>query len=105
MLINIVQELDMALERIRHSDEVVVFLPPKPHAVVDALGNLIAFTDTAGQYSKYPQVSNLSIRPMTVRVSSIHFTIRYVKQLFPPEGRTIIPIPLTGISIRERHLY
>ena len=26
----------------------------KTHAVVDALGNLIAFTDSAGQYSEYP---------------------------------------------------
>ena len=34
----------------------------KIHAVVDALGNLIAFTITAGQSSEYPQASNLLTR-------------------------------------------
>ena len=34
----------------------------KIHAVVDALGNLLAFTVTAGQYSEYPQASNLLIQ-------------------------------------------
>ena len=34
----------------------------KTHAVVDALGNLIAFTVTAGQSSEYPQASSLLIQ-------------------------------------------
>ena len=34
----------------------------KIHAVVDALGNLLAFTVTAGQYSEYPQAEDCQIR-------------------------------------------
>ena len=33
----------------------------KIHAVVDALGNLLAFTVTAGQYSEYPQAEDCQI--------------------------------------------
>ena len=38
---------------------------------------------------------------MTAGVSSMRFTSRDVKQLFPPEERTIIPVPLTDISTRN----
>lgn len=55
MLISIVLELDIPLASINLSVEVVAAFTSKIHAVVDALGNLIAFTATAGQYSKYPQ--------------------------------------------------
>ena len=55
MLISIVLELDIPLASIKLSVEVVAAFTSTIHAVVDALGNLIAFTATAGQYSKYPQ--------------------------------------------------
>ena len=58
----------------------------KIHAVVDALGNLLAFTVTAGQYSEYPQASNLLMQYHNTSI---------------PEERTIIPVPLTGISTRN----
>lgn len=83
----------------------------KIHAVVDALGNLLAFTVTPGQYSEYPQASNLLIQYHNTtiladkgydsRSLSMRFTSRDVKQLFPPEERTIIPVPLTDISTRN----
>ena len=81
----------------------------KIHAVVDALGHLTAFTVTAGQSSEYPQASKLlrqyhkfqPIRAMTAGTSSMHFTSRDVKPLSPPEGRIIIPVPSTDISIKN----
>ena len=55
----------------------------KIHAVVDALGNLIAFTVTAGQYSEYPQVSNL--------LTQYHNTIILVDKGY--DSRSLIASP------------
>ena len=73
----------------------------KIHAVVDALGNLLAFTITAGQSSEYPQAGNLpgqyhdttipADKGMTAGASSMRFTCRDVKQLFPRKAESSSP--------------
>ena len=83
----------------------------KIHAVVDALGNLLAFTVTAGQYSEYPQASNLLIQyHNTTILADKGYDSRSLIDALPQQGceavipsrrRTIIPVPLTDISTRN----
>ena len=83
----------------------------KIHAVVDALGNLLAFTVTAGQYSEYPQASNLLIQyHNTTILADKGYDSRSLidalhqqgcKAVIPSRRTNHLPVPLTDISTRN----
>ena len=81
----------------------------KINAVVDALGNLIAFTVTAGQYSEYPQASNLlSQYHNTTILADKGYEIRsLLDALHQQRSEAVIPYRRTNYhhSTIDRHLY
>ena len=81
----------------------------KIHAVVDALGNLIAFTVTAGQYSEYPQASNLLIQHhnTTIPADKVYDSRSLIDALHQQGCEAVIPSRRTNHHPRTvaRHLY
>lgn len=81
----------------------------KIHAVVDALGNLLAFTVTAGQYSEYPQASNLLIQyhNTTILADKGYDSRSLIDALHQQGCEAVIPSRRTNHHPRtiDRHLY
>ena len=81
----------------------------KIHAVVDALGNLLAFTVTAGQYSEYPQASNLLIQyhNTTILADKGYDSRSLIDALHQQGCKAVIPSRRTNHHPRtiDRHLY
>ena len=81
----------------------------KIHAVVDALGNLPAFTVTAGQYSEYPQASNLLIQyhNTTILADKGYDSRSLIDALHQQGCKAVIPSRRTNHHPRtiDRHLY
>lgn len=81
----------------------------KIHAVVDALGNLLAFTVTAGQYSEYPQASHLLIQyhNTTILADKGYDSRSLIDALHQQGCEAVIPSRRTNHHPRtiDRHLY
>lgn len=81
----------------------------KIHAVVDALGNLLAFTVTAGQYSEYPQASHLLIQyhNTTILADKGYDSRSLIDALHQQGCKAVIPSRRTNHHPRtiDRHLY
>lgn len=77
----------------------------KIHAVVDALGILIVFTVTAGQYSEYPQASNLLTQyHNTTILADKGYDTQGCEAVIPSRRATHHPRTIDRHLYKERHL-
>lgn len=81
----------------------------KIHAVMDALGNLMVFTITAGQSSEYPQASNLLTRyhNTTIPADKGYDSSSLIDALHQQGCEAVIPSRRTNRHPQtiDRHLY